>query len=43
MADFSSQEVRELLDKQAIHEALMHYCRGIDRCDEDLIRSAYHP
>jgi hypothetical protein len=43
MADFTNQEIRELLDKQAIHEALMRYCRGIDRCDEELIRSAYHP
>jgi len=43
MADFTNQEMRELLDKQAIHETLMRYCRGIDRCDEDLIRSAYHP
>ena len=43
MTEFTNQEVRELLDKQAIHEALMRYCRGIDRCDEELIRSAYHP
>jgi len=42
MAD-DGQEIRELLDKQAIHETLMRYCRGIDRCDEELIRSAYHP
>jgi SnoaL-like domain len=43
MVDVTNQEMRELLDKQAIHEALMRYCRGIDRCDEELIRSAYHP
>lgn len=43
MADVSHLEMRELLDKQAIHETLMRYCRGIDRCDEELIRSAYHP
>jgi hypothetical protein len=43
MADFTDQEIRELLDKQAIHDTLMRYCRGIDRCDEQLIRSAYHP
>jgi ketosteroid isomerase-like protein len=35
--------VHTLLDKQEIHECIMRYCRGIDRCDEELIRSAYHP
>lgn len=35
--------VQALLDKQEIHECMMRYCRGIDRCDEELIRSAYHP
>lgn len=35
--------VQALLHKQAIYEALMRYCRGVDRCDEGLIRSAYHP
>ena len=33
----------DLLAKQAIHDVLMRYCRGIDRLDEDLVRSAYHP
>jgi ketosteroid isomerase-like protein len=32
-----------LLDKQEIHEILMRYCRAIDRCDEELLRSVYHP
>jgi ketosteroid isomerase-like protein len=35
--------IQELLDKQAIREAVMRYCRGVDRCDADLIKSAYHP
>jgi hypothetical protein len=26
--------LREVLDKQEIQDALMRYCRGIDRCDE---------
>jgi hypothetical protein len=34
--------VQELLDKQAIREALVRYCRGVDRADPDLINSAYH-
>jgi ketosteroid isomerase-like protein len=36
-------EVRELLDKQAIHEVLMRYCRGVDRRDAELLRSTYWP
>jgi SnoaL-like domain len=31
-----------LLDKQEIHEALMRYCLGIDRCDLELVLSAFH-
>lgn len=34
--------VRQLLDKQAIHEVVLRYCRGIDRMDLDLVRSCYH-
>jgi hypothetical protein len=36
-------EVQTLLDKQAIHDALMTYARGVDRCDVELMRSVYHP
>lgn len=35
--------IAELLDKQAIYEVVMRYCRGIDRLDFDLVRDAYHP
>ena len=35
--------VQALLDKQEIYEVLMRYCRAIDRCDEPLLRSLYHP
>lgn len=34
--------VEDLLDKQAIGEVVLGYCRGIDRLDLDLVRSAYH-
>jgi hypothetical protein len=34
--------LQELLDKQAIQEVLLRYCRGVDRRDEDLLRSVYH-
>jgi hypothetical protein len=35
--------VRQLADKQAIYEVVLRYCRGVDRVDMDMIRSAYHP
>lgn len=35
--------LQALVDRAAIHDVLMRYCRGVDRCDEELVRSAYHP
>ena len=35
--------VAELLDRQAIHDVVLRYCRGIDRRDFELVRSCYHP
>jgi hypothetical protein len=32
----------ELLAKQEISDAMARYCRGIDRRDEELVRSVYH-
>jgi hypothetical protein len=37
------RELQERLDKEAIREALMRYCRGVDRLDADIITSVYHP
>jgi len=37
------QQVRELLDKQAITDVIITYARAIDRLDEDLLRSVFHP
>jgi hypothetical protein len=34
--------LQSLLDKQSIYEVLITYCRGVDRCDEALVRSVYH-
>lgn len=31
-----------IADKHEIHEVVLRYCRGIDRLDFDLVRSAYH-
>ena len=36
-------EVRRSLDELAIRRVLARYCRGIDRMDQDLVRSCYHP
>ncbi len=36
-------EIRALVDKQAIRETMMRYCRAIDRLDIDLLRTVYHP
>lgn len=30
-------------DQQEISDVIYRYCRGIDRCDFDLVRSCYHP
>jgi ketosteroid isomerase-like protein len=35
--------IRSLVDQQQIRDVVYRYCRGIDRCDYDLVRSCYHP
>jgi hypothetical protein len=34
--------IRDVVAKQQITEALMRYCRGVDRGDIDLVMSAFH-
>lgn len=34
--------VRELWDRQAVHDCVARYCRGVDRFDRELILSAFH-
>lgn len=34
--------VRRLLDRQAVVECVLRYARGVDRGDDELLRSAYH-
>jgi ketosteroid isomerase-like protein len=41
--DTDGAALRELLDKQQIREVLLRYCRAVDRRDEQLLRSVYHP
>ena len=33
----------ELLDERDIRDVLLRYCRGVDRCDAELIASCFHP
>lgn len=37
-----SDDIQDLLDKQAIHEALYKYCRSVDRLDVALGHSVFH-
>lgn len=37
------ERLRRLVDRAEIQDLLFRYCRGVDRCDAALVRSAYHP
>jgi uncharacterized protein (TIGR02246 family) len=43
MGDMVDAELRRMLDERAIRRLLLEYCRGIDRCDAELVASVYHP
>ncbi|SFS10417.1 nuclear transport factor 2 family protein [Sphingomonas jatrophae] len=36
-------DIRILLDKQACTELVYRFARGLDRCDEAVLRSVFHP
>lgn len=36
-------QLRQLLDREAIRECVHAYCRGVDRRDEEALRSAFWP
>lgn len=38
-----ADRLMELLDREAIRDCMYRYCRGIDRADEEALRSAYWP
>lgn len=43
MEQVCQPDIPALLDREAIRDCLYRYCRGIDRADESLLRSAYWP
>ncbi len=43
MSDAPSADVRYLLDRLAIFDCINRYTRGLDRHDDELVASAYHP
>lgn len=38
-----TDRLQELVNREAIRDCLYRYCRGIDRADEAMLRSAYWP
>jgi hypothetical protein len=43
MAQSLEAQLRLVLDRQEIEKVLMTYCRAIDRCDLELLKTVYHP
>jgi hypothetical protein len=39
----TEERLLRLLDEREIHDVLTRYCRGVDRCDRELMSSCYHP
>jgi ketosteroid isomerase-like protein len=37
------KEVRVLRDREEIREVIYRYCRAVDRCDVEMMKSCYHP
>lgn len=35
-------DMRALIERQKIYDVIIRYCRGVDRCDVELLRSVYH-
>jgi hypothetical protein len=43
MAQDNTYQLQQLLDKQALLDLNMQYCRAVDRRDYALLKSLYHP
>jgi hypothetical protein len=41
-SDLLEARLRLIEDRQAIHDVIIRYCRGVDRSDPDLVLSAFH-
>jgi hypothetical protein len=37
------QQIQALVDKDAIRDVIYRYCRSVDRCDRELMKSCYWP
>jgi hypothetical protein len=42
MSSVTRDELRRLLDRRAIQDCMIRFCRGIDRLDHRLVLSAFH-
>ncbi|MEX1217977.1 MAG: nuclear transport factor 2 family protein [Acidimicrobiales bacterium] len=40
--DSGSPDLAALADRHAIHDVILHYCRGIDRMDRGLVTQCFH-
>jgi SnoaL-like protein len=43
VSDSGNADVQRLIDRQAIVDCIHRYARGLDRHDDELVASAYHP
>ena len=41
MENIDPKDIQELIDRTRIYDVLTRYCRALDRCDVDLMRSVY--
>lgn len=43
MTSINALTISNMVARQKIYDVLMRYCRAVDRCDLELLRSVYHP
>ena len=41
MSEPSTKEIQEFVDRQAIHQVMMRYCHGVDRCDVEMLKTSF--
>lgn len=42
MENYMDADIQELIARQKIYDVLTRYCRALDRCDIELMKSVYH-